>query len=293
MTQHIRLYYSSNNINFGDQLSRYLIKKITGLGIERAKDRTDNKLVAIGSLLTPRVLLSRSIVWGTGTLTSKSIRRWPKNLFPLNRCLSDFVSSIIKYHHKNSLFKAVRGPLTRDQIINFGYNCPEIYGDPAILLPRFYKSQSEKKFPIGLIVHHKHESNLDKSILSDFGIHAISIKRSTDKELEGFIDELNSCQCIYSTSLHGLITAIAYGIPCRWLKIQNSPIHHEENYKFNDFFLGVNTTPMSPLIIPTLSLTNLQKLSLHSTQIITIKANIQDNLINSFPFDLVANFSTS
>lgn len=187
----------------------------------------------------------------------------------------------------------MRGPLTRDQIINFGYNCPEIYGDPAILLPRFYKSQSEKKFPIGLIAHHKHESNLDKSILSDFGIHAISIKRSTDKELEEFIDELNSCQCIYSTSLHGLITAIAYGIPCRWLKIQNSPIHHEENYKFNDFFLGVNTTPMSPLIIPTLSLTNLQKLSLHSTQIITIKANIQDNLINSFPFDLVANFSTS
>lgn len=284
MNNLIKLYYSANNINFGDQLSRYLIEKITGKYTSPAKSSDNGKLVAIGSLLTSRVLLSKSIIWGTGTLTKASITKWPKSIFPINRCAKDIGRFIFNYTKQPCSIKAVRGPLTRKQIKSFGYDCPEIYGDPAILLPQFYNPiEIRKKHKTGLILHSQHELILDKNFLENLDIHVIPIKRKTNSDIEAFIDEICSCSYIFSSSLHGLITAIAYEIPCQWLRIHKRSIHADEEYKFYDFFSGANIPPFRGITLENLSYSQLNLLNASKTEFRHLPKDLSRLLLNNFP----------
>ncbi len=56
--------------------------------------------------------------------------------------------------------RAVRGPLTRQFLMDMGIDCPKIYGDPALLLPKlfpeFKKSENPTKEYI-IIPHHSDE----------------------------------------------------------------------------------------------------------------------------------------
>lgn len=50
--------------------------------------------------------------------------------------------------------RAVRGPVTRAILMDYGYSVPEVYGDPAIIMPEIYKAvplKNRKKY--GLITH--------------------------------------------------------------------------------------------------------------------------------------------
>lgn len=119
--------------------------------------------------------------------------------------------------------RAVRGELSRDIA---GIDCP--VGDPALLLPMYYNPERVIKHRIGIIPHY---SDIERW---GYEGHIIDPFQSTKE----FIDDVISCEVIYSSSLHGLIVADAYNIPNGWLK-------YGDEFKYRDYY-STTDNPKEP-----------------------------------------------
>lgn len=279
----VELHYYTGIRNFGDELSPYLISKITGRKVSLAS--SEEGLYAIGSILTHKALRSSCVVWGTGTLCHDSLSGETLRVFPLNRSIPKLIKRLISPETTKADIRAVRGPLTREAILKEGGKCPEIYGDPAIIMPRLYTPKIGAKHKAGLILHHTQETPTTHVLAKACGFHQISIDRVRDEQLENFIDEVCSCQKIFSSSLHGIILAQAYGIPAQWIQITNTPIHRDANHKFADYFLGAGLPVQKPISIE-LTKESLSQLMQISPKRVHISSDLIERLLEVFPFDI-------
>lgn len=118
--------------------------------------------------------------------------------------------------------RSVRGPKTRSELLKMGIQCPEVYGDPAILMPEIYKPEvNGKEYAYSLIKHISENDTL-------YPIHKIDMHTTNYRYV---IDEIMKSEIIISSSLHGIILAEAYGVPA----ILYKPI--ESNlFKFEDYY---------------------------------------------------------
>lgn len=203
-----KLCWSKGTPNWGDDCNPFIFELISGHRPELVPlghPKQFPHYMMIGSIL--HYASQHTVVWGTGLrFDNKPIKK------PAKIC-------------------AVRGPLTRNILLQRGIQCPEIYGDPALLLPRFYQPQSKKKFKLGVIPHY-----IDKKIVAINNPEVLLI--DIQSGFYNVIDAINSCKKVVSSSLHGLIIADAYGIPAIWLKISDKV--EGAALKFNDYFLSVN-----------------------------------------------------
>lgn len=218
-------YYSKN---WGDALSPLLIQKISGKKPLIAPTYIVKKVPVfsvIGSVLElPNICNcghGNLIVWGTGFISS----RGRLSVQPKEIC-------------------AVRGPLTRELILKQGYRCPEIYGDPALLYPQYYKPNVKKKYKLGIIPHHLDKDHIFlNNFYNDNDILIIDIEGGIHK----VVDQICSCQKIASSSLHGIIAADAYGVPSTWIKLSDNVTGG--GFKFFDYFESVGRTDEEALVI--------------------------------------------
>ena len=257
----INLYYwirkTRNKYNYGDLLNEFLIKRIANADIEYKEPNYDDKVCAIGSIINNTTLKSKSIFWGSGTHYEKLL-----------------------LHNSDSEFRAVRGPITRQILINAGYSCPDTYGDPALLMPEYYKCKRSSVYKYGVIMHYAHANK----IKTTEDVLNINILRDRD-DIFGLIDEICKCNYIFSSSLHGIILANAYGIPARWFQVKNIPLAQGGHVKFNDYFESVNLPIQSPLVFSVNhKISNDTVWDINT--IIDIKLDI-NKLKESFPFDKV------
>ncbi len=263
----IPLYWWTDNKNFGDALSPYIVEKVSGARIVPAGIKRPGKLCAVGSIINSRTLRSRSVFWGTGCL-HEDVR-----LFRGRRLLPFFPGS--------ASFRAVRGPLTRETLLRAGYHCPRIYGDPALLLPRFYQPKTRRnRYDVGVVCHYSH-----KKLLSfGEGVRVIDIERDSE-ELETFIDELFECRRIVSSSLHGIIVAHAYGIPARQFMLTDRPLMGNANKKFEDYYLSTGMPVQQPLFFRSGELVGLGDLK-PAYETVDMRVDL-DLLLEVFPHELV------
>lgn len=213
----LKYWHKNDKENFGDYLSLKLVERIVGGQVTLASDNKspNPNLLAIGSIL----ILARQgdVIWGTGM----NGKRMDLNLYKFN----------------NLDVRAVRGPKTRNFLIsNFGIECPEVYGDPALLVPYFFPELKRKQKPnySYIIIPHYTEEHLFPKELYPNVVYPTENWRDVIRKI------LNS-SFVISSSLHGLIIAEAYGIPARYLRISNN----EPLYKYEDYYLGTNRSTFS------------------------------------------------
>lgn len=120
---------------------------------------------------------------------------------------------------------AVRGPLTRCALVQLGYDVPEVYGDPAILMPLIYTPPKNIRKSLKYIVI-PHYSKLGK--YED----CRNVLSTLTNDWKSFIDTICSSCFVISSSLHGIILAEAYGVPAIFLDDTES----DSFFKYRDYY---------------------------------------------------------
>lgn len=247
-----------DNGNLGDSLgvliNDWMLEK-KNLGDE-SPDKKAHHLITCGSLVG--VGFFDAVVWGSGIHTIHSI----ENLISMK--------GIREYD-----VRAVRGPITRQLLIECGYKCPEVYGDPAIIMPLIYNNPNlGKEYDTSIILHYK-ALDKDKYLLNN--CHHIDIQTNDYKE---FINQILSSKKIISSSLHGIILAETYGVPAVFLNtgdyVENAIIkYYDWYYSTNRRSVMIANTMEEALEMEPMPLPDLEKM--------------REKLIESFPYDLYEN----
>ena len=207
-------WYSSNN--FGDNLTHYLIKKISHkTPVLVDKDDYCEKVMVTGSILNNDV--PNAIVWGCGLAFSTDIIPAKKKIL------------------------AVRGKLTGQKLIDQGIEFNQVYGDPCLLLPRLYDVEVPKIWKLGIMPHYVDTKLVyDKLGMSDQELASNGIKiLDIMADVEDVVRQVKSCEKVFSSTLHGLIVSDAYGIPSEWVKFSDKI--GGDDFKYLDYYSSLNS----------------------------------------------------
>ncbi len=206
-------WYSSNN--FGDNLTHYLIKKISGKTpvLVDPKDPC-LKVMVTGSILNNDV--TNAVVWGCGLAFR-----------------NDDIPA-------KTAILAVRGKLTGALLMEKGIEFNQVYGDPCLLLPRMYNPEVPKIWKLGILPHYVDTKTIyDKLNMTDMELASYGIKiLDINDSVEGVVQQIKSCHKILSSTLHGIIASHAYGVPCEWTKFTD--LIGGDDFKYLDYFSSIN-----------------------------------------------------
>lgn len=208
------------NENWGDDINLILPSLMTGkktvpynILMPSVRDQVTENIMCIGSIIN-WLCDPKSIIWGSGAISDK---------IPLQQAPCKIM--------------AVRGPLTYRYLTSLGIPCPQIYGDPALLLPQYYQPVVRSEKFIGIIPH---VTELNHPAITRYkntpNIRIINL-RDYAGDWKNIINEVNQCKYILSSSLHGLIIAAAYGVPYVWIQLSDHIIGGE--FKYHDFFKSI------------------------------------------------------
>jgi pyruvyltransferase len=214
--------------NFGDWIGPFLFEAMTGkrplFCPFRPKFPDQTTYMIVGSILRKIKAERQAIVWGAGIISREDVFLAPRRIH------------------------AVRGPHTRARCLELGFECPEIYGDPAILLPEFLPVPAQDMVPehLAIVPHHKEFGRAAALYKDTPGVHVVDVTRS----VQDVTRDIARCGAVASSSLHGLIIAHAYKRPACWIEFAD-PVHGDR-IKFSDYCLGVGLAdPGLPLRVET------------------------------------------
>lgn len=196
--------------NFGDAMSVSIVERILGRSITTTTAATPGKkkFLAIGSITN--YAEEGDVLWGTGV----------NGKYPHP---SD-------YHFTTLDVRAVRGPLSRKFLIDMGVDCPEVYGDPTLLLPKLFPEFQKPSAPSQEYVVIPHFS--DEDFFRDQS-NMVSVK----EDWQVVVRKILNSKFVISSALSGVIVAEAFGIPARLIVSPNEN-NTETIFKYADYYYG-------------------------------------------------------
>lgn len=245
--------YQSKPYNLGDSLGEVIVDfflKQKGLDIN-AKVSTTRHLYCVGTNI--HGAYQDATIWGSGIYPPQS--------------RIDFL--LQKLSHRKLDIRAVRGPLTKKVLEDYGFRCPEIYGDPAILMPLIYNPCVKKNKQRLVVPQFINEREIRQKYSNE---RMISMNTNDYKFV---IDEIVSSEIVYTSSLHGIILAESYGVPAVFFR----SLPKWKDFKYFDYYYSTGRTnikiaesfeealTMEPLPLPDLS-------------------GLRKGLLETFPYDL-------
>lgn len=202
-----RLPFAPRVGNFGDILGVRVVRDVASerLGPHSYRGSMPNlqrpRLAAVGSVM--HMLTPGTTVWGCG-VNGKSLSE------PLPPELD---------------IRAVRGPLTREYLLDRGVSAPATYGDPGLLLARYWDRPAPQAHGDVVVIQNMNDCDHRKTrpwrVVSPLS------------PLETVVDAIRGASLVVGSSLHALIIADSFGIPARGIHSSVEP-----RFKYADYYAG-------------------------------------------------------
>jgi pyruvyltransferase len=188
--------------NFGDLVGPWVVAELLrrrGLDPDRAVRPA--RLVAVGSIL--HLAQNDDVVWGAG-LNGKAL------------ALAPGVQRLD--------VRAVRGPRTRELLLEAGHDVPEVYGDPGALVGVLWDRPTTARTRDLTVIPNLNDARGHPS-------HPALVSPRTS--LEKIIGIIASSRFVTGSSLHAIVIAESFGIPARLIRSAAEPA-----FKYEDYYRG-------------------------------------------------------
>ncbi len=209
----VKAYWWNKIPNFGDALAPYLLNHFSDIEDVEWDTISHSLIASIGSILEHIPPDWDGYIVGSGKLKE---------------------NSRLQFHPATAKILALRGPLSAKGI-------PGNYalGDPGLLANELVGPQ-EKLWDLGIVPHWQDTELADRFtalIPKEFTVKVIS---TADHPLQ-VVREIGSCRRIVTSSLHGMITADAFGGIPRRVESCDKMIPDGGLFKFYDYSASIKT----------------------------------------------------
>lgn len=227
--QPIKLYYARLN-NMGDLLNEIILERVMGFKVERCSVLT-GEMSAIGSHLGMYTYHGNPLMRAQQLINGKKFPHvdvWGTGFINYDDCKGRFFK-------RDMVFHAVRGELSRRAVERMTGKSLDIpTGDAGILASHLFNERQEKRYSVGIIPHICDID--DPSVAALARSYEDSVIINLRDEPVEVLRQIDRCEVILSSSLHGLIAADSFHIPNKHIVFSDRP--KGDGFKFDDYYSG-------------------------------------------------------
>ena len=237
-----KLYYwkSPYGKNFGDYLNEILFERIFNHSFEYCGNIMNADYCGIGSIL-------ESLFWCDVSSFRNRMKLYYQRFEKITSSKKPIIilgSGFGRYHNNITFrrlprFLLLRGKYTYNNIKENGKEVEFIDGggdgDLGILSSYLLNNDTpNKKYSLGIIPHYN--DLLSPLFFELYKKHPHSIIINVREPVLDVIKTISECECILSSSLHGLIVADSLHIPNLWVENVYKTKYTEDRFKYKDYY---------------------------------------------------------